>query len=74
MALSYERDEEYLSKFLSTIKKDGGFKRVLSSPLRYPGGKTKAIGLILDNLPKLKRKRITLTTIATLSYEEKKGR
>jgi DNA adenine methylase len=69
MALIYERDEEYLSKFLSTIEKDGGFKRVLSSPLRYPGGKTKAIGLILDNLPKLKRKRIISPFFGGGSFE-----
>ena len=55
---TYEKENEYLSEYLSTLKKEDGFKRVLSSPLRYPGGKTKAIGLILDNLPKLKRKRI----------------
>ena len=55
----YERDEEYLSKFLKTIKnKNGTYKRCCISPLRYAGGKSKAIGLILENLPKLKEKKI----------------
>lgn len=55
----YERDEEYLSKFLKTIKnKNGIYKRFCISPLRYAGGKSKAIGLILENLPKLKEKKI----------------
>ena len=54
----YEREEEYLRKYLDTIRKsDGTFKRVLISPLRYAGGKSKAIGLILNSLPKLREKK-----------------
>jgi DNA adenine methylase len=55
----YEKDELYLDKFLKTIKnKNGIYKRICISPLRYAGGKSKAIGLILENLPKLKEKKI----------------
>lgn len=61
----YERDEEYLKKYLNTIRKsDGNFKRVLISPLRYAGGKSKAIGLILNNLPKLREKKLCLRFLA----------
>ena len=55
----YEREKEYLSNFLKTIKnKNGTYKRICISPLRYAGGKSKAIGLILANLPKLKENKI----------------
>jgi DNA adenine methylase len=55
----YERDETYLKNYLKKISnKDGTFKRQCLSPLRYAGGKSKAIGLILSNLPKLNRKLI----------------
>ena len=55
----HERDEEYLSNFLKSIRnKNGTYKRICISPLRYAGGKSKAIGLILENLPKLKEKKI----------------
>ena len=55
-----EKDESYLSDYLKTIKNKKGpkFKRVCLSPLRYAGGKSKAVGLILENLPKLKEKKI----------------
>ena len=43
----YERDEYYLRVFLKKIKnKNGTYKRICVSPLRYAGGKSKAIGLI----------------------------
>jgi len=55
----YEKDELYLSKFLKSIRNsNGGYKRICISPLRYAGGKSKAIGLILQNLPKLNTKKI----------------
>ena len=59
ICLPYEKQEPYLENFLKTIKnKNGTYKRVCISPLRYAGGKTKAIGIILENLPKLKEKKI----------------
>lgn len=55
----YERDVEYLKEFLDSIRnKNGTYKRMCISPLRYAGGKSKAIGLILENLPKLNTKKI----------------
>lgn len=66
----YERNEEYMKKYLDTIrKKDGGFKRVIISPLRYAGGKSKAIGLILNNLPKLRNKKIVSPFFGGGSFE-----
>ena len=55
----YEKEEEYLQSYLHDIQSNtgDGFKRVLVSPLRYAGGKSKAVGLILDNLPKLREKK-----------------
>lgn len=59
ICLPYEKQETYLENFLKSItNKNGSYKRVCISPLRYAGGKTKAIGLILENLPKLKEKKI----------------
>ena len=56
----YEKEEAYLQTYLNEIKSNtgDGFKRVIVSPLRYAGGKSKAIGLILDNLPKLREKKV----------------
>jgi DNA adenine methylase len=55
----YEKEEIYLANYLKTISnKNGTYKRQCLSPLRYAGGKSKAIGLILANLPKLKEKKI----------------
>jgi len=56
---SYEKENKYLDEYLTSIKnKNGKYKRVCLSPLRYAGGKSKAIGLILENLPKMKQKKI----------------
>ena len=66
----YEKEEEYLSIYLSKLKnKEGKYKRLLISPLRYAGGKSKAIGLILENLPKLKEKKIISPFIGGGSFE-----
>jgi len=57
--IQYEKNEDYLQNFLKKIKnKNGTYKRICISPLRYAGGKSKAIGIILENLPKLKEKKI----------------
>ena len=78
MQEQYEKSEKYLSDYLERIKnktkdKDGTgastFKRVCMSPLRYAGGKSKAIGLILSNLPKLKTKRIVSPFFGGGSFE-----
>ena len=68
-----ERDEPYLAEFLDSIRSTsgtgGGFKRIIASPLRYAGGKSKAVGLILGELPKLKHKRIVSPFFGGGSFE-----
>lgn len=53
-----ESTKPYLKEYLDSIKNEKGFKRVSLSPLRYAGGKSKAVGLILQSLPNLKEKKI----------------
>jgi DNA adenine methylase len=38
-------------RFLNRLKSTNGFKRYLGSPLRYPGGKSLAVGKIVELLP-----------------------
>lgn len=52
-------DYPSIQEFLDTLRtKDNKFKRVCTTPLRYAGGKTKAVGIILDNIPQLHEKKI----------------
>ena len=44
-------------------------KRISLSPLRYAGGKTKAIGLILESFPKLKNKKVISPFFGGGSFE-----
>ena len=68
--VKYEKSKTYLMKYLSSISKaNHTYKRVLISPLRYAGGKSKAIGLILNNLPMLKEKKIVSPFIGGGSFE-----
>jgi len=54
-----EKQKPYLREYLQNIQgKQQNYKRVSISPLRYAGGKSNAIGLILENLPYLKQKKI----------------
>jgi DNA adenine methylase len=70
ISMQYEKDESYISNYLSKIKnKEGKYKRICISPLRYAGGKSKAIGLILANLPKLKEKKIVSPFFGGGSFE-----
>lgn len=40
-------------EFLHRLKgKNGGYKRYLGSPIRYAGGKTWAVGFVIEHLPK----------------------
>lgn len=58
-AFSYEKEKPYLSVYLESIKgKAREYKRVTISPLRYAGGKSNAVGFILENLPALKEKKV----------------
>jgi DNA adenine methylase len=58
-------------EFLTSISKpDGTFKRLNKiSPLRYPGGKTKAIGLITQYLPDTMPKKILSPFMGGASLE-----
>ena len=68
--MNLEANEEYLKKYLLSIKnKEGKYKRIIISPLRYAGGKSKAIGLILENLPKLREKKIVSPFFGGGSFE-----
>ena len=58
MEMEMEKNEPYMQTYLQKNKTKSGYKRVVSSPLRYAGGKSKAVGIILENIPKLKSKRI----------------
>jgi len=58
-----------MEDYLKSIKKKNGYKRVTLSPLRYAGGKSKAIGLILENFPKLKNKKIVSPFFGGGSFE-----
>ena len=66
----YESNEEYMKKYLNAIRKnDGTYKRIIISPLRYAGGKSKAVGLILNSLPKLHNKKIVSPFFGGGSFE-----
>ena len=65
----YEKENEYLSNFLAKNKTLSGYKRITISPLRYAGGKSKAVCLILDNLPKLREKKIVSVFFGGGSFE-----
>ena len=68
--MSREREKEYLNKYLKQItNKERKYKRVCLSPLRYAGGKTKAIGMILHNLPPLRTKKIVSPFFGGGSFE-----
>ena len=57
--IKLEKEKPYLQEYLQTIRgKQTAYKRVSISPLRYAGGKSNAVGLILENIPYLKEKTI----------------
>lgn len=65
-----EKQKPYLKEYLKTIKgKQQMYKRVSVSPLRYAGGKTNAIGLILENMPYLAEKTIVSPFFGGGSFE-----
>lgn len=64
-----EAEKSYLKDYLDGKKTDKGFKRIISSPLRYPGGKSKAICMILENLPSLREKKIVSPFFGGGSFE-----
>ena len=63
-----EDKNKYLQSIHSTspnIK----YKRISLSPLRYAGGKSKAVGLILENMPPLKEKKVVAPFFGGGSFE-----
>jgi len=69
--MELERSKTYLSEYLATIKGKGAqtYKRVSLSPLRYAGGKSNAVGLILEHLPALKGRKIVSPFFGGGSFE-----
>jgi len=47
-----------MDDYLRSIRNEKGYKRVTLSPIRYAGGKSKAVGLILESFPELRAKRV----------------
>jgi DNA adenine methylase len=43
--------KEKKEKLLSSLKGKKGYKRYFGAPIRYPGGKSSAVGYILELLP-----------------------
>lgn len=60
-------EELYLKSIAGNT--ESGYKRVSLSPLRYPGGKSNAVGIILENMPKLKTKKIVSPFFGGGSFE-----
>ncbi len=67
--LENECQKEYLKQFLAKHKTKKGYKRIVSSPLRYAGGKTKAVGILLELLPVLKEKKVVSPFFGGGSFE-----
>jgi DNA adenine methylase len=67
----YEKDvSKEMKNYLECIcKKDKTYKRVCLSPLRYAGGKSKAVGFLLEHLPKLKHKKVVSPFFGGGSFE-----
>ena len=70
--ITMEKERDYLEEYLQSIQSPTEglkYKRICLSPLRYAGGKSKAIGLILENLPLLKEKKIVSPFFGGGSFE-----
>jgi len=58
-----------MDDYLETIRTSNGYKRVSLSPLRYAGGKSKAVALILENFPPLRTNRVVSPFFGGGSFE-----
>lgn len=58
-----------MEEYLATIKTKTGYKRINLSPLRYAGGKSRAIGLILEHFPALREKKVVSPFFGGGSFE-----
>lgn len=54
---------------MNSIRSKKGYKRVSLSPLRYAGGKSNAVGLILEHFPALETKRVISPFFGGGSFE-----
>ena len=72
-AFTRECEKPYMGNYLKSLKTKPGsnneFKRVIISPLRYAGGKSKAIGLILKYFPCLREKKVVSPFFGGGSFE-----
>jgi DNA adenine methylase len=62
-------ETDTMEAYLNSLKTPAGYKRVSLSPLRYAGGKSKAIGHILQHFPELRSKRIVSPFFGGGSFE-----
>lgn len=58
-----------MQEYLATIKTKNGYKRINLSPLRYAGGKSRAVGLILEHFPALREKKVVSPFFGGGSFE-----
>jgi len=58
-----------MEEYLNSIRSKKGYKRVSLSPLRYAGGKSNAVGLILEHFPKLDKKKVVSPFFGGGSFE-----
>lgn len=61
--------EKALSRLTKTENHHKSYKMMVSSPIRYAGGKTRAVGFLLANLPKPIPKRIISPFLGGGSFE-----
>lgn len=58
-----------MQDYLKSIKSASGYKRINLSPLRYAGGKSRAVGLILESFPALREKKVVSPFFGGGSFE-----
>lgn len=66
-SIEFSEEKTYLETIRSQNKQ--GYKRVSVSPLRYAGGKSNAVGLILEHFPVLKSKKVISPFFGGGSFE-----
>jgi DNA adenine methylase len=54
-----EQENNKKSLFLQKLRTKNGYKRYLGSPLRYAGGKSLAVGAIIENIPSTVKKVVS---------------
>jgi DNA adenine methylase len=71
LILETPSESNTITEYLNTIRRKtgNGYSRVCLSPLRYAGGKSNAVGLILEHLPALKSRKIVSPFFGGGSFE-----